>query len=84
MTPPEEWTHHFIHILEGIPRNWYIDQEMRIGTIEWTRLQQKFVVTFSFEHENHNIDSALKLIQGMIFINEPEVEIMTEYQQQNR
>jgi hypothetical protein len=25
MTPPEEWTHHFIHTLEGIPGNWYID-----------------------------------------------------------
>jgi hypothetical protein len=29
MTPLEEWPHHFIHTLEGIPENWYIDQEMR-------------------------------------------------------
>jgi hypothetical protein len=84
MTPPEEWPHHFIHTLEGIPGNWYIDQEMRRGTTEWTGLQQNFVVTFSFEHENPNIDSTLKLIWGVIFIDEPEVEIMTEYQQQNR
>jgi hypothetical protein len=25
MTPPEEWPHHFIHTLEGIPVNWYTD-----------------------------------------------------------
>jgi hypothetical protein len=84
MTPPEEWTHNFIHTLKGIRRNWYIDQNMHRGTTEWTSLQQNFVVAFSFEHENPNIDSALKLIQGMIFINELEVEIMIEHQQQNR
>jgi hypothetical protein len=84
MTPPEEWPHHFIHTLEGIPGNWYIDQEMRRGTTEWTGLQQNFVVTFSFEHENPNIDSTLKLIRGVIFFYEPEVEIIIEYQQQNR
>jgi hypothetical protein len=84
MIPPEEWPHHFIHTLEGIPGNWYIDQEMRRGTTEWTILQQNFVVTFSFEHENPNIDLALQMIWGMIFIDEPEIEIMTEYQQQNK
>jgi hypothetical protein len=78
MTPQEEWPHHFIHTLKGIPANWYIDQEMYRGTIEWTTLQHKFVVNFSFEHENPNIDSTLKLIQGVISIDEPEVEIMTE------
>jgi hypothetical protein len=23
LVPPEEWSHHFIHTLESIPRNWY-------------------------------------------------------------
>jgi hypothetical protein len=80
MTLPEEWPHHFIHTLEGIPGNWYIDQEMQRGTTEWTRLYQNFVVTFSFEHENPNIDSTLKLIRGVICFYELEVEIITEYQ----
>jgi hypothetical protein len=84
MTPPEEWPHHFIHTLEGIPGNWYIDQEMCICTIEWRGLKKNFVVNFSFEHENPNIDSNLKLIRGVIFFDEPEVEIITEYQQHNR
>jgi hypothetical protein len=47
-------------------------------------LQQNFVATFSFEHENPNIDSMLKLIWGVIFIDEPEAEIITKYQQQNK
>jgi hypothetical protein len=81
MTPPEEWPHHFIHILEGIPGIWYIDQKMHIGITEWTSLHQNFVVTFSFEHEYPNIDSTMKLIHGMIFINELKVEIIIKYQQ---
>jgi hypothetical protein len=28
MTPLEEWPHHFIHTLEGIPANWYTNQEL--------------------------------------------------------
>jgi hypothetical protein len=34
MTPLEEWPHHFIHTLEGIPTNWYIDQELCIGNTD--------------------------------------------------
>jgi hypothetical protein len=41
------------------------------------------VRTPKFEHENPNIYSTLKHIKGVIFIDEPEVEIMTEYKQQN-
>jgi hypothetical protein len=84
MTPPEEWPHHFIHTLEGIPVNWYTDQELHRITSNWIVLQQNFTVTFSSEHENPNIDATLKQIRGVIFIKEPEVKIITEEQQQNR
>jgi len=47
-------------------------------------LQQNFTITLSFEHENPNIDAALKQIRGVIFIKEPKVELITEEQQQNR
>jgi hypothetical protein len=60
MTPPEEWTNHFIHTLERITTNWYVDQELRRSTTEWTALQKNFIVTFSFENENPNMDSTLK------------------------
>ena len=42
------------------------------------------MVNLSFEHENPNMDLALKYIRGVIFIEEPEVEPIAEYQQQNR
>jgi hypothetical protein len=57
---------------------------MHRGTTKWKILQQIFVVTFSFEHENLDIYSALKLIQVVIFFYEPEVKIIIEYKQQNR
>jgi hypothetical protein len=39
MTPPEEWPHHFIHTLEGIPTNWYTENELCRETMTWTVLQ---------------------------------------------
>jgi hypothetical protein len=84
MTPPEEWHHHFVHTLEGIPANWYTNPELRKGTTSWPVLQQNFTITFSFEHENPNIDAALKQIRGVICIKEPKVKLITEEQQQNR
>jgi hypothetical protein len=83
MNPPEEWPHHFVHALEGILTNWYAEKELHRGTMTWTVLQHNFAVTFSFEHENPNIDATLKQIRGVIFIKEPEVELMKEEQQQN-
>jgi hypothetical protein len=68
MTPAEEWSHHFNHTLEGIPANWYIDQEMRKGAKTWVTLQQNLTVTFSLEHENPNIDTAMKRIKDVILI----------------
>jgi hypothetical protein len=44
-------------------------------------LQHNFTVTFSAKHENPNIDATLKYIRGVIFIKEPEVEIIIEEQQ---
>jgi hypothetical protein len=47
-------------------------------------LQQNFAVTFSFKHENPNIDATLKNIIGLIFIKGPEVKLITEEQQWNK
>jgi hypothetical protein len=70
MIPPEEWPHHFIHTLEGILERWYVYQKMCRITTKWKTLQKNFVVTFSFKLENPNIDSTLKQIRGVIFIDE--------------
>jgi hypothetical protein len=84
MTPHKKWPHHFIHTLEGIPTNFYTDQEMHRGTTSWTTLQKKFTITFSFEHENPNIDATLKQIRGMIFIKGPEVKLNIEEQKKKK
>jgi hypothetical protein len=84
MMLPEEWSHHFIHTLEGIAGNWYMDQEMHKETNTWVTLQHNFIVTFSFEHENPNMDVALKRIRNVIFIKEPKLEVITEVQQRNK
>jgi hypothetical protein len=70
MTPPEEWPNHFIHTLEVIPTNWYTYKELQRGTAKCIVLQQNFTVTFSFEHENPNIDGTIKNIASVIFIKE--------------
>jgi hypothetical protein len=84
MTPPEEWPHHFIHTLEGIPANWYTNQELRKGTRTWETLRKNFIITFSFKDENPNINTALKWIKRVILMEQPKVEILTEEQQQNK
>jgi hypothetical protein len=84
ITPLEEWHHHFIHTLEGVPANWYTDQELRKGTMTWTTLKQSFTVDFSFEHKNPNIYVMLKRIRGVIFIKEPEIELTIEEKQRNK
>jgi hypothetical protein len=39
--------------------------------LNWKVLLHNFTVTFSFNHENPNIDATLKKIIGVIFIKEP-------------
>jgi len=78
LVPLEEWLHHFIHILEGIPRNWYTELELCRGTANWEEMQQNFVITFAFEHDNPKMDTTLKLVKERIF-EEPGVEIVISY-----
>jgi hypothetical protein len=37
--------------------------ELHRGTVNWIDLQQNFVITFAFEHENLVMDATLKLIK---------------------
>jgi hypothetical protein len=84
LTPPDEWPHHFIHTLEGILANWYTNQELHKETATWITLQHNFTVTFSFEHENPNIDAAPKQTREVMFIKELEFKLITEEQQWNK
>jgi hypothetical protein len=78
LVPPEEWPHHFIHTQEGIPRNWYTELERCRGTASWEEMKHNFFITFSFEHENHMVDTTLKVVRDRIF-EELEFEFVTTY-----
>jgi hypothetical protein len=47
-------------------------------------MQHNFTVTLLFKNDNPNIDTTLKRIRGVIFIKEPEVELITEEKQWNK
>ena len=63
----DEWIHLLIHTLDTVPRNWYIETELRRGTITWPVMTDNFLLTFSFEFEYPSIDQALKIIKTKIF-----------------
>jgi hypothetical protein len=68
--PKQEWTHLFVHTLDTIPKNWYIELEVHKETRDWEELTKNFKVTFSFENNNPLIDSALQVIKNNIFASE--------------
>jgi hypothetical protein len=61
--PRQEWTHLFVHTLDTIPKNWYIELEVHRGTGDWEELTRNFKVTFSFENNNPLIDSTLQVLK---------------------
>jgi hypothetical protein len=67
LVPPREWTHYFIHTLEGIPSNWYKEEELRKETVSWGTMHHKFINTFAFESENPWVDIELQRIKRKIF-----------------
>jgi hypothetical protein len=40
LIPRKEWTHRFIHTLDTIPKNWYLELEMHRDTTEWEYITQ--------------------------------------------
>jgi hypothetical protein len=62
--PKQEWMHRFIHTLETVPRNWYLELEVHRGTMNWEELIQNFKVTFNFEVESPLVDAVLQVIRG--------------------
>jgi len=68
--PKQEWVHGFIHTLEMIPMNWYLETEPRHGTTNLTNLVEGFMPTFSFEDDFPSIDSTHQVIRAKFFENE--------------
>jgi hypothetical protein len=75
-TSKEEWTHKFIHTLDTISKNWYLELEMHRETTNWDELTQRFKVTFMFEHKSPLVDAALQVIRTNIFSEKEPVEVV--------
>ena len=57
--PRDEWVHLFVHMLDIIPRNQYIELEVRRGKMDWGEMTHNFKVTFIFESGDDLVDKAL-------------------------
>jgi hypothetical protein len=74
--PETEWTHRFIHTLDTIMKNWYLDLEMCRETTRWDELVQRFEVTFTFEYESPLMDATLQAIRTKIFSEKGPMEVV--------
>lgn len=61
--------HGFIHTLQTIPKNWYLEMELRHGIMNWEDMVYGFILTFSFEDDFPFIDLALQTVKKNIFKN---------------
>jgi len=57
--PKEVWSHMFIHTLDNIPKNWYMQLELRQETVDWEELTKNLITTFNFEDEDVMVETAL-------------------------
>ena len=57
--PEDEWVHRFIHTLDTVPRNWYIETELRKGTTTWPFMIDNFLLMFTFESEYPSVDQGV-------------------------
>ena len=57
--PRQDWTHLFVHTLDTIPKNWYLELEVRKETTNSEELNHNFKETFSFEDDAPLVESYL-------------------------
>jgi hypothetical protein len=72
----KKWMHGFIHTLDTISKNWYLELEVCRETTNWYQLIQWFKVTFIFEHESPLIDASLQVIINKMFSEEEPMEVV--------
>ena len=63
----KEWTHLFVHSLETILKNWYIELEVHRTKSNLEDLARNFKITFSFEYESPLVEITLQSTKYMIF-----------------
>jgi hypothetical protein len=66
----------FIHTLDTIPKNWFLELEMCRETTNWDQITQRFKVKLTFEHDYPLVDAALQVISSNIFSKEGSMEVV--------
>jgi hypothetical protein len=67
LVPKQECMHFFVHTLDMILKNWYLELEVCRGTTAWEDLNRNFKETFKFEYDTHSVDTTLQIIKTNIF-----------------
>jgi len=59
--PQPERVHIFIHSLDVIPTNWYLETKLGHEIVDWDEMKASFLLTFIFEDGFKSIDGKLTL-----------------------
>ena len=74
--PNQEWTHLFVHTLDTISKNQYLELEVCRENVDMKELTHNFKVTFSFKDDAPLIDSSLQAIKNNKFSSEDSIELV--------
>ena len=80
--PCEEWVHRFVHTLEHVANNWYVEVELFHATISWVSLVDSFVLTFSINEVCPALDAAIRLIHTKVFDDKEIAEYQPDWKEQ--
>ena len=67
----DECIHMFVHTLDSIPKNQYIETKLHRGNENWSLMINGFNIAFGFESEYLEIDDALEIIRTKVFKDGP-------------
>jgi hypothetical protein len=65
--PQEQWVHKFINMLDMLPINWYLQEELCLITTDWEGMTQNFITTFLFESQFSSVDQELQIVRQKVF-----------------
>ena len=72
--PRNEWVHRFVHTLEPIAKNWYVEAELHQDTVSWDCLVHSFMHTFSTNDVCPALDAAIRIIHTKVFDDQEVLE----------
>jgi hypothetical protein len=61
-----------------MPIKWYLQEEVRLITIDWYGMTLKFITTFLFESQYPTVDQNLQIIRQKVFEEAPNLPFAQE------